>query len=263
MLGAVEAADVEELFEQIPADHRLRGGLDLPAGIRSEAALRRHMLDILAKNETCEGNLSFLGGGCWQHYVPAVCDEIVSRTEFVTSIWGTPSSDHGRNQAWFEFASQLGELLELEFVGLPVYSWGCAAGHAIRMAARITGRHQVLVPRWIDPERLAVIRNYCEPPEMAHHIELVLLDAGRKQRSARPRRPRGRALGAQPPRSTSRAPGTSARSRPAPRRSRSWREASARRRSSASTRSRSEFSPRRRPSGPTSWSARPSRSAST
>ena len=55
-------------------------------------------------------------------------------------MWGTPSSDHGRNQAWFEFASQLGELLELDFVGLPVYSWGCAAGHAIRMAARMTGR---------------------------------------------------------------------------------------------------------------------------
>jgi len=176
MLTAVGATFVEELFEQIPPDHRLRGGLDLPAGIRSEAALRRHLLGALSKNATCEENLSFLGGGCWQHYVPAVCDEIVSRTEFVTSILGTAASDHGRNQAWFEFASQLGELLELDFVGLPVYSWGCAGGHAIRMAARITGRRQVLLPRSIDPERLAVIRNYCEPPEMSDHIEVVLVD---------------------------------------------------------------------------------------
>ena len=62
------------------------------------------------------------------------------RSEFLTPVWGTPSSDHGRNQAWFEFASQLGELVGMDFVGLPVYSWGCAAGHAIRMAARLTGR---------------------------------------------------------------------------------------------------------------------------
>jgi glycine dehydrogenase subunit 1 len=64
----------------------------------------------------------------------------------------------------------------MEFVGLPVYSYGCAAGHAIRMAARMTGRHEVLVPAWTDPERLAVIRTYCEPREMARHIDVVLVD---------------------------------------------------------------------------------------
>jgi glycine dehydrogenase subunit 1 len=176
MLDAVGARDVGELFEQIPDAHRRRGPLELPQGIRSEAELRRHLLDILRKNVDCEASLSFLGAGAWQHHVPAVCDEIVSRTEFVTSIWGTPSSDHGRNQAWFEFASMLGELLGFEFVGLPVYSWGCAAGHGIRMAARITGRRRVLLPRSLDPERLAVIRNYCEPVEMSDHIAITTVD---------------------------------------------------------------------------------------
>jgi glycine dehydrogenase subunit 1 len=179
MLEAAGYASVEDLFAQIPADHRLSGRLDLPAGARSEAVVRRRLLGALAKNETCEENLSFIGGGCWQHYVPAVVDEIVSRTEFVTSHLGTPSSDYGRFQVWFEFASQLGELLELDFVGLPVYSYGCAAGHAIRLAARLTGRNQVLLPASIDPERLAVIRNYCEPPEMEGHIEIVLVDFDR------------------------------------------------------------------------------------
>ncbi len=84
--------------------------------------------------------MSFLGGGCYRHHVPAICDEIASAHEWLTSVWGTPSSDQGRFQAWFEYSSQLGELLDLDFVGLPVYSWGCAAGHALRMAARITGR---------------------------------------------------------------------------------------------------------------------------
>lgn len=180
MLAATRSASVEDLLVQIPADHRISGGLDLPAGVRSEAAVRRRLLDALTKNETCEENLSFIGGGCWQHYVPAVVDEIVSRTEFVTSHLGTPASDYGRFHVWFEFSSQLGELLELDFVGLPVYSYGCAAGHAIRMAARLTGRSQVLLPASLDPERLAVIRNFCQPPEMEGHIEIVLVDFDRE-----------------------------------------------------------------------------------
>lgn len=180
MLADAGFASVEDLFAQIPADHRLSGRLDLPAGVRSEATVRRRLLDALTKNATCEENLNFIGGGCWQHYVPAVCDEIVSRTEFVTSHLGTPSSDYGRFLVWFEFASQLAELLDLDFVGLPVYSFGCAAGHAIRMAARLTGRNRVLLPASLDPERLAVIRNYCEPPEMKSHIEIVLVDFDRE-----------------------------------------------------------------------------------
>jgi glycine dehydrogenase subunit 1 len=173
MLDAIGAASIEQLFEQIPADHRASRPIALPPALRAEAALRRHMTGLLGKNENCETNLSFLGGGCWQHYVPAICDEIVGRSEFLTPVWGTPSSDHGRNQAWFEFTSQLGELVAMDLVGLPVYSWGCAAGHALRMAARLTGRREVVVPRIIDPDRLSVIRNYCEPVEMASHIAVV------------------------------------------------------------------------------------------
>ncbi|GLS21674.1 glycine dehydrogenase [Labrys miyagiensis] len=173
MLDAIGARTVEELFEQIPADHRLAKPIELPPSLRSEAELRRHLLGLLKKNQDCESNLSFLGGGCWQHHVPAICDEIAGRSEFLTPVWGTPSSDHGRNQAWFEFTSQLGELIEMEIVSLPVYSWGCAAGHAIRMASRLNGRREVLVPRIIDPERLSVIRNYCEPEAMPSHIKVV------------------------------------------------------------------------------------------
>ena len=123
------------------------GELDLPPAlvVRGRAAPAPARVRC-ARTSTCEETLSFLGGGCWQHHVPAICDELVARTEFVTSIWGTPSSDHGRNQTWFEFASQLAELIDMDFVGMPVYSFGCAAGHAIRMASRITGRHEVLVP---------------------------------------------------------------------------------------------------------------------
>jgi len=161
MLAAVGVADIEDLFEQIPHDHYAAQPMSLSPGIRSEATLRRHLGDLLERNVSSAQNLNFLGAGYWRHYVPAVCDEIASRSEFLTSVWGTPSSDHGRNQAWFEFASQLGELVGMDFVGLPVYSWGAAAGFAVRMAVRMTGRGQVVVIGSLDPERLGVIRTYC------------------------------------------------------------------------------------------------------
>ena len=172
LCAAVGVNDAAELFAQIPADHMASRPISLPPPLPAEVELSRHLRRTLARNVDCETALSFLGGGCWQHHVPAICDEVATRTEFLTPVWGTPSSDHGRNQAWFEFASQLGELLELDFVGLPVYSWGCAAGHALRMAARIAGRSEVLISELMDPERLAVIRTYCEPPGMRGHIEL-------------------------------------------------------------------------------------------
>ena len=172
MLREIGADSVRALFEQIPDDHFRREPLDLPPALASEAESRRDLLMKLKKNSHCEDRLSFLGAGCWQHHVPGVVDEIAGRTEFVTNVWGSPQSDVGRNQAWFEFNSLLGALLNMDVVQLPVYSWGCAAGHAIRMAARITGRRRVIVPELSDPDRMSVIRTYCEPEEMPFHIEI-------------------------------------------------------------------------------------------
>jgi glycine dehydrogenase subunit 1 len=173
MMRAVGITDIDELFEQIPADHLATKEIGLAAGMRAEANVRRHVRDLLDRNETCAENISFLGAGYARHYVPAVVDEIVTRSEFLTPVWGTPSSDHGRNQAWFEYASQLGELVGMEFVGLPVYSWGAAAGHAVRMAARLTGRARVLLLGPQDPEKAAVIRTLCGPSTMDGSIEVV------------------------------------------------------------------------------------------
>ncbi|SDX09762.1 aminomethyl-transferring glycine dehydrogenase subunit GcvPA [Roseicitreum antarcticum] len=177
MLDQIGASSVRDLFAQIPQDHFRKEPLNLPPQLASEMALKRDLLTKLKKNRTCEDNLNFLGAGVWQHHVPAVVDEIVGRTEFATNVWGSYQSDHGRNQAWFEFSSQLGALLNLDVVQLPVYSWGCAIGHAIRMAQRLTGRSKVLVPQYSDPERLSVIRTYCQPSEMENHIQVVLVAA--------------------------------------------------------------------------------------
>ncbi|MCX6428566.1 MAG: aminomethyl-transferring glycine dehydrogenase subunit GcvPA [Actinobacteria bacterium] len=175
MLRVAEVGDIEELFEQIPSEHRYKGEWNFPRSLASEAELFKHMNSILKKSISSEDNLNFLGAGCWQHYVPAICDEMVTRTEFLTPVWGTPSSDHGRTQVWFEFQSQIGELVGMDFVGLPLYSFGTAAGHAVRMAARINGRSEVLVPSTLDPERLKVLKTYCGFPELSGYVSIVMV----------------------------------------------------------------------------------------
>ena len=150
----------------------------------------------------------------------------------------------------------------MDFVGLPVYSWGCAAGFAVRMAARITGRSHVLVPDTISPERLAVIRTYCGAAELPRRIEIELVahDAATGGSTSATSR-RGCPSEPRPSSSTTRR--SSAASSRTPPRSRSSHAAAAPRRSSASTRFRSASSPRRPTTARTSSSAARSRSACT
>ncbi len=163
MLDEIGVSSIEELYEDIPEDLRFKGELNLPEPLLSEYELKRHVDQILAKNQTCQENLSFLGGGCWQHFVPAICDEINQRSEFLTAYAGEPYEDHGRFQALFEYASMMGELLEMDVVNVPTYDWGQAASTSMRMAARITRRTEVLIAESISPDRLSIIRNYCKP----------------------------------------------------------------------------------------------------
>jgi glycine dehydrogenase subunit 1 len=163
MLAEIGVASVDELYGAIPERLRLGRPLDLPDPLRSELELRRHMEALVGRNESCVDALSFLGGGCWQHYVPAVCDEIVNRAEFLTAYYGDTHVDHGKLQALFEYASMIGELVELDAVSLPTYDWGAAAATAICMAARINGRGRALVPRALGDERRSIVQGFCKP----------------------------------------------------------------------------------------------------
>jgi glycine dehydrogenase subunit 1 len=180
MLDAIGVASVDELYAAIPERLRLDRPLDLAPRVRSELELKRTLETLLARNETCEGNTSFLGGGCWQHYVPAVCDEVNQRAEFLTAYGGDAHSDKGKYQAYFEFASLVGELVDCDAVALSTYDWGSAAASALRMACRIAGRGTVLVPATTGPERLAIIRTMCRPDvavrTVGHEPESFLLD---------------------------------------------------------------------------------------
>jgi glycine dehydrogenase subunit 1 len=161
MLDEIGVGDVNELFAAIPEKIRLKKKLELPSST-SEYEVRRHIEAILSKNKTCNDILTFLGAGCWPHYVPAVCDEINSRSEFLTAYTGNEYSDLGRYQALFEFQSMIGDLVAMDVVSFPVYDWATALGDAARMAVMITGRHEILIPKIMNPDRSSVMKAYCE-----------------------------------------------------------------------------------------------------
>jgi len=163
MLDSVGAGSTEDFYADIPENLRFRGKLDLPPPLLSEFELVRHVEGILARNQTSREYLNFLGAGCYQHHVPAVCDEINSRGEFLTAYAGEPYDDHGRFQALFEYQSMMGELLNMDVVNVPTYDGYQASATALRMAVRITGRSRVLLPTAISPDKLSKIVDYLKP----------------------------------------------------------------------------------------------------
>ncbi len=164
LLDAIGAGDVMELYAAIPEALRVQGLLDLPPALPGEQDLRRHLEEIIARNRACAGSwLNFCGAGCAQHYVPAIVDEIVHRGEFLTAYGGGTYSDHGKNQALFEYQSLLGELVGMEVVSAPTYDAGAAAGSAVMMACRITGRSGILVPETMSADRRSQMRGFTKP----------------------------------------------------------------------------------------------------
>ncbi len=133
MLAATGARDIEELYAEVPGRLRMHRPLDLPTPLASEAELVRHVEGMLNRNTSTRELISFLGAGCYDHYVPAVCDEISGRSEFLTAYAGEPYEDHGRFQALFEYVSMMGELLDMDVVNVPVYDGFQAAATSLRM----------------------------------------------------------------------------------------------------------------------------------
>jgi len=164
LLKEIGIDSVEEIFKEIPDHLRFKGKMNIPEPFLSEYELRRHVEGLLAKNKSCKEYTNFLGAGTWQHYVPSVVDEIITRDEFLTAyVVGDAQGDHGKWQALFESASMIGEMTGFEAVNKPTYDWANAIAIACRMAARMTGRREILVPGNMSPGRLSVVVNYCKP----------------------------------------------------------------------------------------------------
>ena len=113
MLKEIGVASLEDLHAEVPDEIILKDLMNIPPAFGSEYELARHVKGLLKKNSSCEDNLNFLGAGCYQHYVPAICDEINGKGEFLTAYGGESYNDFGRFQALFEFESLVAELVDM------------------------------------------------------------------------------------------------------------------------------------------------------
>lgn len=166
MLRELGAETVEELYSDVPEKFLLERDLDLPDPL-SESEVYEHISKILDKNTSAKEMPVFLGAGVWSHYVPAVVPEIVSRSEFLTSYTPyQPEASQGMLTALFEYQSLLAELLEMDVVNASMYDWATALGEAGRMAGRLTGRSEMLVPEHMSQDRRDVLETYLKAAGM-------------------------------------------------------------------------------------------------
>jgi glycine dehydrogenase subunit 1 len=163
MMREIGIKSIDELYADIPEKYRLKKPLNLPEAL-PEFQVKKHVEDLLSKNETCNYVPTFLGAGCWPHYVPAVVKEIVQRSEFLTAYTPyQPEISQGMLQALFEYQSMICELTGMDVANSSMYDWASALGEVARMAARVTGRKEILIPKIIHPERAKTLQVYAEP----------------------------------------------------------------------------------------------------
>lgn len=174
MLKDIGVDSLDDLFKAIPNELKYNKKLNIPDAL-TEIELKKDIDRTMAKNISTDDVISFLGGGVWEHYIPAVCDEVNQRAEFLTAYAGDEYEDHGRFQALFEYQSLVAELVDMDVVNVPTFDWAQAAATSIRMASRIKERYEVLIPKTISPERLRIINNYCSPD-----VKCVLVDYNKK-----------------------------------------------------------------------------------
>jgi glycine dehydrogenase subunit 1 len=161
MLSAIGVGSVQELFDrQIPADVRLGRPLDLPAGL-PEQDVYAHLRDLAAKNVSAEDEITFLGAGMYDHYVPAVVDMLLGRSEFLTPYTPyQPEVSQGNLQAMFEYQTAISELTGLPVSNASVYEGPSAVASAGYLARLANGKGKFVVSRGLHPHSRETLETY-------------------------------------------------------------------------------------------------------
>ncbi len=160
MLAKVGVASIDQLLEQIPANCRLARPLNLPPAL-TELELQQEMQALAAKDVGPSSRVCFLGGGAYEHFIPAVVDEITGRGEFYTAY--TPyqaEASQGSLQAFFEYQSLICDLTGMDASNASLYEGGSAVCEAVLMAMHATGRKRVVLAEGVHPEYRQVVETY-------------------------------------------------------------------------------------------------------
>lgn len=163
MLAAIGAASVNDLFAMVPPELRFNRPLTVPPAL-TEMELTQHMTALAAKNAHAGQKICFLGGGCYDHFIPAAVEELASRGEFYTSY--TPYQaevSQGNLQVVFEYQSLITQLTGLDVSNASLYDGGSATAEAVLMAISSTKRYgRVVVAASVHPEYRQTIATYLE-----------------------------------------------------------------------------------------------------
>ena len=184
MLEVVGVNSVAELFADVPVALRDRAHLSLPPGA-SEAAVRARLESLAARNQGAQCR-SFLGGGAYAHFVPAVVDQILQRAEFYSAYTPyQPEVSQGTLQAIFEFQSLVAMLFDQDVANASMYDGASATAEAVLMALRVRPkRPRVLVSRALHPHYRQTIATYLAGAGDAEVVEIGFDDSGAIDRAA-------------------------------------------------------------------------------
>jgi glycine dehydrogenase subunit 1 len=160
MLESIGVASLEDLFEQIPAGVRFEQPLDVPEAL-PEATLVRHLEELAARNADTSRELSFLGMGIYDHYVPAIVDTFLSRGELLTAYTPyQPEMSQGILQAIFEYQTAICELTGMDVSNASGYDGTTVAADACFIARAHTGRSKVVLAETLHPQVRQVVKTY-------------------------------------------------------------------------------------------------------
>ena len=161
MLAAVGVARVEELFETVPEANRLNRPLDIPASM-NELELTRYALEIAGRNQSAGTEICFMGGGFYDHFIPALVDQLAGRSEFYTAY--TPyqaEASQGTLQAIFEFQTLVAELTGMDLANASLYECATAVVEAAFLAMTTTGRlGRIVMSDAVHPEHRQTLATY-------------------------------------------------------------------------------------------------------
>ena len=161
MLDAIGVGSLEELFETVPAELRLKDELNLPPAM-GEMELSAHMSQLAGRNLAADCSVCFLGAGAYDHFIPAVVDYVASRGEFSTSY--TPyqaEASQGTLQALFEYQTLITQLTGMDVSNASLYDGGSAVAEAVMMAMGATRRWgRVVTAASVHPEYRQILATY-------------------------------------------------------------------------------------------------------
>jgi glycine dehydrogenase subunit 1 len=160
MLETIGVESIDDLFEQIPAGVRLGRPLDLEPAL-SELELVAHLGELAARNVDTGREVSFLGAGIYDHYVPAVVDAMLARGEFLTAYTPyQPEMSQGLLQAIFEYQTAICELTGMDVSNASGYDGTTVAADACYVAKHATGRTKVVLAETLNPQVRQVVKTY-------------------------------------------------------------------------------------------------------